>query len=247
VRDLTGLRLLVVGASSGIGMAVGVRAAQRGAHVALAARRTERLEEAVTQAGGDSLAITCDVCVDQDCNDTVTRAAERFGGLDAVVYAAGMSPLARSHEATGDLWRRVAATNIVGAAMITNAALAYLKDSHGRMVFLGSSSVGRPYPGLVAYATSKAALHEMARGLRNEYPWLRLTTFVVGPTMSEFADGWDPELAVEMFTRWSAEGYPANTGMEINDMADQILMVLSSGARIEEVSVVPDPPGWASD
>jgi len=244
---LTGLRLLVVGASSGIGMAVGVRAAERGASVAFAARRTERLEEAVARAGADSLAITCDVCDDQQCIDTVVRAAEHFGGLDAVVYAAGTSPLARSHEATGDLWRRVVATNIVGAAMVTNAALPYLKESHGRMVFLGSSSVGRPYPGLVAYATSKAALHEMARGLRNEYPWLRLTTFVVGPTMSEFADDWDPQLAVEMFTRWNAEGYPAATGMVIKDMADQILMVLSSGARIEEISVVPDPPGWGTD
>jgi len=244
---LTGLRLLVVGASSGIGMAVGVRAAERGASVAFAARRTERLEEAVARAGADSLAITCDVCDDQQCTNTVVRAAEHFGGLDAVVYASGISPLTRSHETTGDLWRRVVTTNIVGAAIVTNAALPYLQESHGRMVFLGSSSVGRPYPGLVAYATSKAALHEMARGLRNEYPWLRLTTFVVGPTMSEFADDWDPDLAVEMFTRWSAEGYPAATGMEVNDMADQVLLVLSSGARIDEILVVPDPPGWGPD
>jgi short-subunit dehydrogenase len=82
----------------------------------------------------------------------------------------------------------------------------------------------------------------MARGLRNEYPWLRVTTFVVGPTLSEFADSWDQDLAVEMFTRWMAEGYSAGAAvMEIDDMADQVLGVLASGARIEDIHVMPDP------
>lgn len=109
-------------------------------------------------------------------------------------------------------------------------------------MFLGSSSEGRPYPGLVPYATTKAALHEMARGLRNEYPRLRVTTFVVGPTLSEFADGWDPGLATEMFTRWSVEGYPAgNAVAEIDHMADQVVAVLASGARVDEIHAMPDP------
>jgi short-subunit dehydrogenase len=131
---------------------------------------------------------------------------------------------------------------VIGAAMVTRAALPHLEASAGRMLFLGSSSVGRPYPGLVAYATSKAALHEYARGLRNEYPWLRVTNFVVGPTASEFADNWDPELAVVMFGRWHAEGYPAGLAMTCQEMAEQVVRVLASGARVEEIHVMPDHP-----
>ena len=92
----------------------------------------------------------------------------------------------------------------------------------------------------MAYATSKAALHEYARGLRNEYPWLRVTNFVVGPTMSDFANDWDQELAVAMFGRWSVEGYAAGLAMATEDMAEQIVRVLASGARVEEVHVMPD-------
>jgi NAD(P)-dependent dehydrogenase (short-subunit alcohol dehydrogenase family) len=240
MADLQGHRILVVGASSGIGRSVGLLAAAAGAHVAFAARRTGRLDDAVAEAGGQSLAIRCDVRNDEHCAEAVAQTVDRFGGLDAVVYGAGTSPLTRSHDATGDLWREVLETNVIGAAQVARASLPHLEASGGRLMFLGSSSVGRPYPGLVPYTTTKAALHEMARGLRGEYPWLRVTTFVVGPTMSEFADKWDPKLTEEMFARWAVEGYPSGAAMTIEDMADQVLRVLASGARIEEILVMPD-------
>jgi NADP-dependent 3-hydroxy acid dehydrogenase YdfG len=245
VAQLEGFRVLVVGASAGIGRAIGVRAAQAGARVVLAARRVERLQSAVEEAGASAVAITCDVQDDEQCRATVTFAVEQLGGLDAVVYSAGASPLTRSLEASGALWRTVIGTNVLGAAMVAQAAIPHLRASQGRLVFLGSSSVGRPYPGLVPYATSKAALHEMARGLRGEYPWLRLTTFVVGPTISEFSHDWDPDLTGEMFARWAVEGYPAGAALAVEDTADQVLAVLESPIRIEEIAVMPDAPAGA--
>ncbi|HEY1467039.1 MAG TPA: SDR family oxidoreductase, partial [Acidimicrobiales bacterium] len=130
---------------------------------------------------------------------------------------------------------------LIGATQVARAAMPHLEASGGRLMFLGSSSVGRPYPGLVPYTTSKAALHEMARGWRNEYPGLRITTFIVGPTISEFSSDWDPELATEMYRRWTTEGYPCGAALATEDMAHQILSVLGSGARVEEVLVMPDP------
>ncbi len=240
-KVLEGFRILVVGASSGIGRAVGIQAAQAGASVAFAARRIDRLDEAVKAAGGASFAVPLDVRDDEQCAGAVAETVRTFGGLDAVVYATGRSPLFRLEDADGAVWRELVETNVIGAAMVSRAALPHLEASSGRLLFLGSSSVGRPYPGLVAYATSKAALHEYARGLRNEYPWLRVTNFVVGPTVSEFANEWDQELAVAMFGRWSVEGYAAGLAMATEDMADQIIRVLASGARVEEVHVMPDP------
>ena len=193
-------------------------------------------------AGGQSFAFPLDVRNDEQCARAVEETAARFGGIDAVVYGAGMSPLFRLADADGDVWRALVETNVIGAAMVSRAALPHLEASSGRLLFLGSSSVGRPYPGLVAYTTTKAALHEFARGLRNEYPWLRVTTFIVGPTMSDFANEWNPELAVTMFGRWGAEGYPMTSPMTVEDMAAQVIGVLTSGARIEEVLVMPDQP-----
>ncbi|MHB1583266.1 MAG: SDR family oxidoreductase [Acidimicrobiales bacterium] len=242
MSDLVGKRVLVVGASSGIGRETALQLAKGGARVAFAARRVDRLEEAVKAAGEHCLAVSCDVRRDEDCEAAVDAAAGAFGGLDAVVYASGHSPLTRSHEATGELWRSVIETNVIGAAMIARHAIPHLRRSGGRLLLLGSSSVGRPYPGLVPYTTSKAALHEMARGLRNEYPWLRVTTFIVGPTMTEFADGWDMDLAIEMHGRWTTEGYPANAALPVEEMAAQVVAVLASPARVEEVLVMPDVP-----
>ena len=99
---LDGYRILVVGASTGIGRAVGIQAAQSGAAVAFAARRTELLEEAVDAAGGSSFAVACDVRREEQCARAVEEAVERFGGLDAVVYAAGKSPLVRFADADAD-------------------------------------------------------------------------------------------------------------------------------------------------
>ncbi len=245
MSQVEGMRVLVVGASSGIGRETALQLAKAGARVAFAARRVDRLEEAVEAAGEHCLAISCDVRRDEDCEAAVEGAAGAFGGLDAVVYASGHSPLTRSHEATGELWRSVIETNVVGAAIVARYAIPHLQRTSGRLIFLGSSSVGRPYPGLVPYTTSKAALHEMARGLRNEYPWLRVTTFIVGPTITEFANSWDMDLAIEMHGRWTTEGYPAGAALPAEEMAAQVVAVLASPARVEEVLVMPDvpPPG----
>ena len=238
---LDGYRILVVGASTGIGRAVGIQSAQAGAAVAFAARRTELLEEAVNAAGGSSFAVACDVRREEQCAGAVEEAVERFGGLDAVVYAAGKSPLVRFADADGDTWRDVMETNVVGAALVSRAALPHLEASSGRLLLLGSSGIVRPLPGLIAYTTSKAAVHQFARSLRNENPWLRVTNFVVGPTITEFSAGWDPDLAGTLHSRWAAEGYMSSSPpMTAEAMADQVIRVLGSGARIDEVHVMPD-------
>lgn len=240
VDDLEALRLLVVGASSGIGRAVGVLSGRGGARVAFAARRPGLLYEAAAEAGPRSLAVACDVRVPSECQRAVEEAVGAFGGLDAVVYAPGLSALRAFEDADAELWRTLVDTNIVGAALVARAAIPHLRTSRGRLVLFGSSSVGRPYPGLVPYATTKGALHEMARGLRGEYPWLRVTTFIVGPTATGFADGWEPALAERMFSRWAAEGYPAGAALMPDEMAAQVVRVLASGARVDEILVMPD-------
>ena len=216
-------------------------AAAAGARVVFAARRVERLAEAVAEAGEGSVALACDVRRPEHCDGVVAEAVDRLGGLDGVVYAPGVSALTRFADADADLWRDIVDTNLVGAALVARAAIAPLQESDGRLVLLGSSAVGRPYPGLVPYAATKAALHEMARGLRGEYPWLQVTTFVVGPTVTGFADDWDVALATEMFGRWAAEGYPAAAASTPEETAAEIIHVLASRTFVTETAVMPRP------
>ncbi len=169
--ELQGARVLVVGASSGIGREVAVQLGAGGARVVLAARRADRLAEAVAEVGERARAASCATCATRDqCDAVVAAAVEQLGGLDAVVYATAVDPLVRLVDTDLDRWRQVYETNVFGASLVTRAALAPLTESGGRMVYISATSVGRPLPGMGAYETSKAALDELVRAWRGEHP-----------------------------------------------------------------------------
>src|SRR5579864_6664655 len=116
------MRTVVVGASSGLGRCIGVGLAQRGAHVALLARRTELLAEAAKEAGPGTLAVTCDVTDPQSCRTAIEEAAGGLGGIDALVYSTAVGPLARIIDVDADRWRHTFETNVIGASLVTAAA-----------------------------------------------------------------------------------------------------------------------------
>ena len=114
--SLAGTRLLVVGASSGVGRAIGLAAAAEGASVAFAARRLELLQTAVDDAGTPSLAVVCDVTDPSSVVEAVQGVVTLLGGLDAVVYATGVDPLIRIEDVDADAWSNLFATNVIGAS-----------------------------------------------------------------------------------------------------------------------------------
>lgn len=210
--ELDGRRVLVVGASSGIGSAIADAAMAAGAHVALAARRVDRLETLIAAASGSGrgrgVAVACDVREPGSVAPAVARAIDALEGLDAVVYATGVNHLALLEHTTPDAWELLFETNVVGAALVTAAALPALRSSRRapRVGLCSSHSVPDPWPGLVAYAATKAALDTMIHGWRTEEPSVSFTRIVVGPTMTPMAEAWDPAVAAEFFARWDAEG-----------------------------------------
>jgi NAD(P)-dependent dehydrogenase (short-subunit alcohol dehydrogenase family) len=227
------VRLLVVGASSGIGRALVLLAAREGIDVVAAARRADRLDELPVET------VVCDARRSDECETVVASAVSRLSGLDAVVYAAGVSPLVAVSDADADVWRDVLDTNVVGAALVVRAALPHLIATSGRAVFLSSDSVPRPYPGLVAYAASKAALNTLVAGWRVECPEVTFTRVAVGPTVTGFADGWSPERAAAYFARWEAEAYlhAAQPIMTPDQVAAEVLHIVRSPASLDDVVV----------
>src|SRR4051812_5538974 len=176
------MRAVVVGASSGLGRCIGVGLAQRGAETALLARRRARLDGAVEEAGATARAIECDVTEPSSVAAAIGKAAADLGGIDALVYTPAIGPLARLVDTDLDTWRKVFDTNVSGAAIVTAAAVPHLTESHGPALSLSSvsASLTPPWPGLGAYAVSKAALDKMIEAWRVEHPTVNFTRCIVG-------------------------------------------------------------------
>jgi NAD(P)-dependent dehydrogenase (short-subunit alcohol dehydrogenase family) len=247
------MRTVVVGASSGLGCCIGIGLAQRGAQVALLARRLDKLEAAAKEAGPGSLAIACDVTDEASCRAAIDEAAKRLGGIDNLVYATGIGPLARLVDTDTETWRRTFDTNVTGAAIVTAAAIPYLEASKGRAAYLSSvsASLTPPWPGLGAYAVSKAALDKLVEAWRVEHPHIGFTRFVVGDcaggegdAMTGFTTDWDLELAAELANVWVARNYLTGSLIEVNELVTALDAVLQSGGSLTlpSVTVAPRPP-----
>jgi NAD(P)-dependent dehydrogenase (short-subunit alcohol dehydrogenase family) len=237
-EGLAGRRVLVVGASSGIGRAVGIAAARAGAHVALVARRYDQLETVEGEAGSNAVALQCDVRAPIACELAVQAAVQRFGGLDTVVFATGINRLALLADTSVEAWRDLFDTNVIGAALITRAVLSQLKANVGRIAYLSSHSVPSPWPALGAYAASKAALDTMIAGWRVEEPTITFTRVVVGPTITGMADDWDPTLAATMFETWDAAGYMVHEPKPPEWVAGRILEWAASTTPDDDVVLI---------
>ncbi|HEX5365382.1 MAG TPA: SDR family oxidoreductase [Acidimicrobiales bacterium] len=246
------MRAVVVGASSGIGRCIGVGLARRGERVALVARRRARLEDAAEEAGPGTLAVECDVTDAGACRSAIAEAAGALGGMDALVYAPAVGPLARLVDTDAETWRRVFDTNVTGAALVTAAAVPHLAASGGAAVYLSSVSASQtpPWPGLGAYAVSKAALDKLVEAWRGEHPDVGFTRLVVGDcsggegdAVTGFTDGWDPDLAAELLGVWAARGYLSGALLDVDHLVTMVHAVLSQGATVSvpSVTVVPRP------
>src|SRR5437660_350713 len=128
------MRVLIVGASSGVGRELGRQASEAGMTVAFAARRRALVESAAAEHGG--IPLVCDVRDEASCVAVVASAVDALGGLDALVYSTAVDPLVRLVDADLARWHDTFATNVFGAAAVTNEALPHLRASKGRAVYI---------------------------------------------------------------------------------------------------------------
>ncbi len=161
-------RCVVVGASSGIGEAIVRRLAEEGAQVAAIARRRERLDELAAQSGGKVRAYAHDVEETDEVPALWERIVADLGGVDTLIYAAGVMPELEEGEFTFEKDRQMIAVNVVGAMAWMNLAAARFEAARGGTVVGISSIAGeRGRRGNPAYCTSKAAMTTYLESLRN--------------------------------------------------------------------------------
>ena len=167
---LSEMRILVTGASSGLGAHMATMLAARGARVAAAARRFGALEVLAAGADGRITAITMDVSDPASVERGVAEAAAAMGGLDGLVNNAGVAWSGRAIEMPEEDWQRVIDTNLTGVFRVAQAAARVMAEHGGGAIVNTASILGfGTGTGVAAYAASKAAVVHLTRSLALEW------------------------------------------------------------------------------
>jgi short-subunit dehydrogenase len=185
MTDLKGIAIILTGASEGIGRALALALASRGARIALAARDRDRLETLAQECrarGGDARALPTDVTNQQDCEWLVDETVKAFGRIDVVVHNAGITMWSR-FDALQDLsiFERVMEVNYLAPVRLTSLALPHLKRSKGLIVAVASLAGLTGVPERTGYAASKHAVIGFFDSLRIELRGSGVDVSIVAP------------------------------------------------------------------
>lgn len=235
--ELEGRRVLVTGASSGIGEATARELARRGVRVACMARTKEKVEDLAREIGG--VALAADVGDEQAACRAVDEAAEGLGGLDAVANIAGVQLLAPFSDGRYEEWRRLLDTNVFGLLVVTHAALRHLREAGGGDIVNMGSIAGRRVTGSdgAVYSGTKFAVHAISEAIRRELHGENIRVMVISP-------GWvNTNLGKDMADeeiRENLQRRQEEIGLAPEDVARQISRVLAEPRHImlHEVAVM---------
>ena len=201
-RTIADKRVILTGASSGIGWHLALQLAQQGAHVIASARRTARLDELVetfktnqdantSTKPGTIIPVTGDVC-DRDLQQQlIDTCDQQFGGVDLLINNAGIGAMGRFDDADADRMRKVFDVNFFAIAELTRLALPKLKLGNDALIVNMSSILAhRAAPLKSEYCASKFALHGFSDSIRAELAKDNVSLLLVSPstTDSEFFD-----------------------------------------------------------
>jgi NAD(P)-dependent dehydrogenase (short-subunit alcohol dehydrogenase family) len=235
VGVLDGRRVLVIGASAGIGGAFARHAAAEGAQLVVVARRADRLEELVAEVGGSMVA--ADVSDENDCRRLAAEVRRELGEVDLVLHAAAMAPLKRFADTTGDDWRSVLATNLIGVHQVITAVLPMLAPG-AIVAVISSETVGQARSGLGAYSVSKAALEESLRCWHTEHPNIRFSCVAVGSTVpTEFGNAFDLPLLGELMNDWALHGLAQAEFMDTEEVGDFLVRMYAAALPYAQVNI----------
>ncbi len=233
-RSLAGKRIVVAGASAGIGRAFAVRAVTEGAAVIMAARRGELLDEVRVKAGGGTCA-AIDVRRPEDCERLADLVRQQLGGIDVLLCAFGYAPLRMMADTTPEDWSSVFETNVVGVHQVIRACLALLRPA-AIVAALSSESVAQPRSALGAYSSSKAALDRLLEAWRTEHAGIRFCSVVVGATFpTDFSANFDLELLTRALDDWAGRGLAQQEFMTPEDVADVLAGTIAVAAHYPAV------------
>jgi short-subunit dehydrogenase len=183
--DLSGARVLLTGASSGIGHALALRLAGQGARLVLASRNHERLAalaDGIRARGGSAVAAPTDVADPAQRARLIEQAVATLGGLDILVSNAGVGARGFFEDVSEERLRRIMEVNFFAATELARLALPHLRRGRQPMIVNVASVLGRrAIPGMAEYCASKFALVGWSEGVRAELARHGVHVLVVCP------------------------------------------------------------------
>jgi len=192
---LDGKKILITGASTGIGYAISRELGKKGCYIAILARREDKLQalaEEIRKYGGQALAIPVDVMDADSVKQAITTANRDLDGLDVVIANAGVGILKPAHQIEPRHVDRMVDVNLKGAMYTLLAGLDILLQ-HGGGQLVGVSSIAsyRGLPQSSVYSATKAALSSFLESLRVEYAKknIRVTTICPGYIKTPMTEG----------------------------------------------------------
>jgi NADP-dependent 3-hydroxy acid dehydrogenase YdfG len=239
MSGLDGRRVLVTGASSGIGAACARAVVADGGRVALLARRADALGALADRLGPAAVPLTCDITSADQVDAAVAAAAERLGGLDAVVNAAGLLAVGPVADVDPEAWRAMYEVNVLGLLNVVRAAVPHLRAGTAPAVVNVSSMSGRrvPNPENGVYASTKFAVHALGETLRLQLgpDGIRVCTVAPGLVDTPIADALPDDDFGRTFRRRLAED-----GLAPEAVADAVVHVLGrpAGVTVVEYAVM---------
>jgi len=239
--DLRGKVAIVTGASSGIGEAIAEELVQRGARVALFARRQNRLQELAQRLAGKGgeqpLIVAGDVSKPEDVQNLVNQTVQRWGKLDIVIANAGFGYRANVVDGDPQRWKDLLDTNVYGLLLTLKYGVGQLLKHGGGHVVVTSSVAGRSVTaGGSVYSASKFAVNAIAEALRQEVgqQGVRVTTVEPGAVETEFA-------AVAGYPPGTVEAIKQLEPLQAREIARVVIQVLEQPRNVDiaELTVTP--------
>src|SRR6478672_11220555 len=196
--------VVITGASSGIGEAIAVMLAERGAKVVLGARGLDRLQSLarrIERAGGEVAYAQTDVRKRENLTSLVNSACERYGQLDVLINNAGIGPISPLDDLRVEDWENMIDINIKGVLYGIAAALpVFRKQGFGHFVNTASTAGHKTVPNQSVYSATKFAVRAISEGLRMEAgEKLRVTIISPGFVHTNLADSMtNPEVKAQI-------------------------------------------------
>jgi len=239
--DLRGKVALITGASSGIGEAIAQELVKRGAHVALFARREDRLQalaqRLAAQGGEEPLIVPGDVSKPGDVQNLVNQTVQRWGKIDIVVANAGFGYRAPVVDGDPQRWKDLLDTNVYGLLLTLKYGVEQLLKQGSGHVVVTSSIAGRTVtPGGAVYSASKFAAGAISEALRQEVgqQGIRVTTIEPGAVETEFA-------AVAGYPPGTIEAIKQLEPLQAQEIARVVIQVLEQPHNVDIAELTVSP------
>ena len=235
-EDASKKRVIVTGASNGIGRATATLFLNAGASVALVGRRESALAEAAGEAAiktGQAILIAADLSDERQSAACIAQATEKLGGLDVLINAAGILKGGRIEDTTLELWDEMMNINLRSIFHLMQIAVPHLERTRGNVVNVSSVTGPRSFPGVLAYCVSKAALDQLTRCAALELAAKGIRVNAVNPGVvvtGLHRTGGMSEEAYAAFLEHSKTTHPLGRVGEAHEVADLIYFLASARA-----------------